>query len=540
MQVLMTGQGQQRQGTQHQATGAGQRRPAPAGAAAALQEALLPPALPVLPRARIAARYLTAGQDQAAGGDWFDAIPLAGGVVALVVGDVAGHGIAASAAMGQLRSVLDELLAAEPDLGTVLTRAEEFAAGRPALRAATVALAVLDPADGTLRYTTCGHPPPLIISTDGTSRYLPGTRTGPLGTGSAPDLATVTLQPGELVLLYSDGLIKRPDRTVAEAMAELAKAAAEAAAGRARPASAGPGSGPAAADRVCQLTVDLLARAGYADDVTTLAAQRLAEPVPALHLELPGELTSVTTARHSFAAWLDQIDAAAEDRNDLQLAVAEIVTNAIEHAYLPGRPGVVELRAALRDDGSLECQITDHGSWRMPEPSATGRGHGLMVAGQVVDQLQVSLPPPASAPPGAGGTLVTLRRRLGKPAVVGPGPGARLSVPFPGPPFTLDVGTDGAIAHVRAAGPVDATIAVQLSRRLLAASAGGTLPLTVDLTHVSYLASAGIRALYQVRQQLSAHRQQLRLLAAPGSSVALILDQAHLSYAASTITASRR
>jgi serine phosphatase RsbU (regulator of sigma subunit) len=234
----------------------------------------------VLPRARIAARYLAAWQEQTAGGDWFDAVPLADGTVALMVGDVVGHGIAASAAMGQLRSVLDELLAAEPNLRTVLTRAEVFAAKRGALQAATVTLAVLDPADGTLRYTTCGHPPPLIISRDGTSRYLPGTQTGPLGTGSAPDLATVVLQPGELVLLYSDGLIKRPNGTVAEGMAELAKVAADAAAGPALPA----GAGPAAADRVCQLTVELLARAGYADDVTILAAQRLAEPIPALHL----------------------------------------------------------------------------------------------------------------------------------------------------------------------------------------------------------------------------------------------------------------
>jgi anti-anti-sigma factor len=286
--------------------------------------------------------------------------------------------------------------------------------------------------------------------------------------------------------------------------------------------------------------VELLARAGYADDLTTLAAQRLAEPVPALHLELPGELTSVTTARRAFVAWLDQIDAAALDRNDLQLAIAEIVTNAVEHAYLPDRPGVVELRAALRDDGNLECQITDHGNWRVPDPSATGRGHGLMVAGQVVDQMQISLPPRAAAPPGTGGTVVRLRHRLCRPAVVGPGPSAGISVPFPGPPFTLDVGTNGAIAHVRAAGPVDASSAVQLSRRLLTASAGGTLPLTVDLTGVNYLASAGIRALYQVRQQLSAHRQQLRLLAVPGSSVALILDQAHLHYAAGIITAPRR
>jgi anti-anti-sigma factor len=493
---------------------------------AALQQALLPRALPVLPRARIAARYLAAGQEQAAGGDWFDAVPLADGTVALMVGDVVGHGIAASAAMGQLRSVLDELLSAEPNLRTVLTRAEVFAAERAALQAATVTLAVLDPADGTLRYTTCGHPPPLIISTDGTGRYLPGARTGPLGTGSAPDLATVVLQPGELVLLYSDGLIKRPNGTVAEGMAELANVAADAAAGPALPA----GAGPTAADRVCQLTVELLARAGYADDVTILAAQRLAEAIPALHLELPGELTSVTAARHAFGAWLDQIDAAAEDRGDLELAVAEIVTNAIEHAYLPDQRGLVELRAALCEDGNLECQITDHGSWRRPDPSATGRGNGLMVAGQVVDELQVRHPPQASTPPGAGGTVVRLRHRLRRPAVMGTGPSARASVPHPGPPFTVDIATDGPVAHVRVAGPVDVSTAVQLSRRLLAASAGGTLPLTVDLTNVSYLASAGIRALYQVRQQLSAHRKNLRLLAVPGSSVALVLDQAHLSH----------
>ena len=196
----------------------------------ALQEALLPPALPVLPRARIAARYLVAGQEQSAGGDWFDAIPLAGGSVALVVGDVVGHGVAASAAMGQLRAVLTELLAAEADLGRVLARTDAFAARTPALRAATLALAVLDPASGMLRYTTCGHPPPLVISIDGAARYLDGTGTGPLGTGSPPALATSALAPGELLLLYSDGLVERPDRTIGEGMAELAEAAAGAAA----------------------------------------------------------------------------------------------------------------------------------------------------------------------------------------------------------------------------------------------------------------------------------------------------------------------
>ncbi|MGC1282544.1 MAG: PAS domain-containing protein, partial [Streptosporangiaceae bacterium] len=113
---------------QEQAAAAELGNEAARGFVAELQEALLPTALPVLPRARIAARYLTAGQDHASGGDWFDAITLANGSVALIVGDLVGHGVTASAAMGQLRAVLNELLIAEADLAKVLERADAFAA----------------------------------------------------------------------------------------------------------------------------------------------------------------------------------------------------------------------------------------------------------------------------------------------------------------------------------------------------------------------------------------------------------------------------
>jgi len=382
---------------------------AKAGIVAELQEALLPTALPVLPRVRIAARYLAAGHEQSAGGDWFDAIPLSDGGVALVVGDVVGHGVAASAAMGQLRAVLAELLAAEADLGRVLRRADAFAARMPALGTATLALAVLDPAGGTLRYTTCGHPPPLVIGVDGDARYLPGTGTGPLGTGSAAVLAVSVLAPAELVLLYSDGLVERPDRTVAEGMAELAAAASRALT---------PGAGPAAAERVCQQTVELLARAGHADDITALAAQRLADPVPALHLELPSVRPSLTAARNAFAGWLGRLDVAADDWESLHLAMVEVFTNAIEHAYPEAEPGLIEFDASLGDDGSVECLITDHGRWRQPDPADADRGHGLMVAGHVIDRLLVTHPPPAA---GGGGTTVTLRHRLRRPAVLASG-----------------------------------------------------------------------------------------------------------------------
>ncbi|HEU5384988.1 MAG TPA: SpoIIE family protein phosphatase [Streptosporangiaceae bacterium] len=531
---------------------------------AELQEALLPTALPVLPQARIAARYLVAGHEQAAGGDWFDAIPLADGSVALIVGDVVGHGVAASAAMGQLRAVLAELIAAEKELSHALERADAFAARMPALRAATLALVVLDPAVGSLRYATCGHPPPLVIGTDGTTRYLAGTGTGPLGTGSAPVLAADRLSSGELVLLYSDGLIERPDRTMAEGMAELAAVAAGAAgAPEAQEAHGGHeahGPDPAAAERVCRLTVERLTRVGHADDITVLAAQWLADPVPALHLELPSRRPSLTKARDAFAGWLSRLDAAAEDWEALHLAMVEVFTNAIEHAYPSEAPGNVELDAELGDDGYVECRVTDQGTWRPPDPADADRGHGLMVAGQVVDRLLVShpsqAPPDPAAETGTGpepetgtgpetgavaglkaaartavGTTVALRHRLRRPAILASGHRREHAARPAEPPFTVDTSVAaGTTARALVSGPVDITTADKLTRRLLSVSRGGTVPLVADLSGVTQLASAGVRALYAVSEQLAAHGHGLTLITAPGSGAGVVLDLVRLAH----------
>jgi anti-anti-sigma factor len=505
------------------------------GIVAELQEALLPTALPVLPRARIAARYLVAGQEQAAGGDWFDAIPLDGGAVALVVGDVVGHGLSASAAMGQLRAVLAELLAAEDDLGQVLRRTDAFAARMPSLRAATLVLVVLDPAAGTLRYTTCGHPPPLVIGVNGKARYLEGTGTGPLGTGSPPVLASSMLAPGELVLLYSDGLVERPDRTIAEGMGELAVVAADAAANRVPadgpnkhgPHKHGPnehGADPGAAERVCQLSVEVLTRTGHTDDITALAAQWLADPVPPLQLTLPSTRSSLTTARDAFADWLSRLDATADDWEALHLAMVEMVTNAIEHAYPREAPGIIELDATLGRDGSVTCLITDHGTWQPPDPADADRGHGLMVAGHVVDKLLVSHP-------ASGGTTVTLRHRLRRPAMLASGhQGEQAAYPAE-PPFTVDTSiTAGSTARALVGGPVDIGTADLLARRLLSVSRGGTVPLVADLTGVTQLASAGVRVLYQVSEQLTVHGQELTLVTVRGSAAHLVLELVRLDY----------
>jgi serine phosphatase RsbU (regulator of sigma subunit)/anti-sigma regulatory factor (Ser/Thr protein kinase)/anti-anti-sigma regulatory factor len=488
-----------------------------------LQQALLPTMLPILPQARLAARYLVAGHEQAAGGDWFDAIVLADGIVTLVVGDVVGHGVTASAAMGQLRAVLNDRLAANPDLACALAETDAFAARTPDLHAATLVLVALDPVDGTLRYATCGHPAPLVIDGGGTTRFLPATGSGPLGTGSAPVLSVDQLEPGELVLLYSDGLIERPGRSARDGMAELAKVAADAALNRALPV----GSAASAAERVCQLTIELLTRTGYADDVTALAAQRLPEPVAPLQLELPATLEALTTARRALSEWMQAIDPVADDRAALQLAVAEILLNAVEHAYPADTTGVIGLDLLIRDEGYVECRIADHGTWQVPRPEPNGRGHGLMLVEHLIDDVLVSHPPQvASVPRGTRGTMVTLRHRFRRPAILGTESSCHHRA-HPSERFDVETGHAGLVV-VR--GPVDVFTADQFTRELLAVSGGGTLPLTVDLTGVSQLASAGVSALFQVAEQLRVQLQELTLIAEPGSDVATVLDLVCLKY----------
>jgi serine phosphatase RsbU (regulator of sigma subunit) len=157
--------------------------------------------------------------------------------------------------MGQLRGVLNDLLATVPDLATVLARADAFAARTPGLMAATLAIAVLEPASGRVRYSVCGQPPPLTVASSGEVGFLDSGPSGPLGTGSAPNVAAAVLRPGELVVLYSDGLTALPGRTSAEALSELAAVAAVAVAAVA-------GAAGAAAGRLLSASPDAIAPNG--------------------------------------------------------------------------------------------------------------------------------------------------------------------------------------------------------------------------------------------------------------------------------------
>ncbi|WP_245006635.1 SpoIIE family protein phosphatase [Actinoplanes ianthinogenes] len=471
-----------------------------------LQRELLPAGLPVLPGLQMSASYLLADADTAAGGDWFDAVPRADGWVALVVGDVVGHGITASGAMGQLRAVLQERLDSGAPIGEALAAADRFAGRIRAAHAATVCLALLDPVSGELAYCTAGHPAPLVISSTGTARFLPSTGGSPLGTGGVFPVRQDRLAPGDLLLLYSDGILERPLAGDSSAT-ELAKVAGDAAVGRALHEP-----GATAVERVCAQTIELLVRTGgHADDITLLAAQRV-EVVPELVLDLPADPAALRGARLELGRWLAALGAAEPDVFVLQHALGELATNAIEHA---SGEDPVSVRAKLTAAGVVEATVTDHGGWRTPERQPV-RGRGLALTAQLVRSLHVE--------PGAHGTVATVRHPLNRPARLlagfddaprGPEPSAEMAVSeLPGDDET----------RVRVDGPMDAASAAQVRQDLLRRSRGGTVPMTVDLTGVTHLASAGVAALFQIAEHHRDQEAALTLIASPGSPARQILD----------------
>jgi len=495
-----------------------------------LQRALLSMALPVMPTAHVAARYLVAAQDQAAGGDWFDAIVLDNGHLALVVGDVVGHGVGASAAMGQLRAVLEELLRTETELETVLERLDAYAGHSPSMRAATVAVMDLDPETGHAVYGRLGHPAPLVISEDGSVRHLDAASGGPLGTGAPHQLAHTTIAPGEVVLMYSDGLVERSGHSLDEGVAELAHVAADAVTNRSMPV----GASAVVVDRVAETTMELMTRLGHEDDVTVLVLQRLAEPVAGLDLRLTATRDSLHQVNAAFGAWLAGLGASPADRFALELSVTEAVTNVIEHAYPPGRPGPLTVTGAVLPTGGVSVRVVDEGRWRSPDPESTTGGRGLLLMTQVVDEAEVIHPPQsAGSPEGSRGTTVVLRHHAHRVAVMASGRGVVEDDLDDDRPLTdLEVvgreDDDGPVVSLR--GIVDLETAERARAALLGASRGGVRSLTVDLTEVTQLASAGVRSLFEVREQLVANRKELVLVAEPGSAPAVVLELVSLPY----------
>ncbi|MES4905407.1 MULTISPECIES: SpoIIE family protein phosphatase [unclassified Streptomyces] len=322
-------------------------------AAVTLQRSLLPQALPRTAAVEAAGRYLPAGSRAGVGGDWFDVIPLSGARVALVVGDVVGHGFQASATMGRLRTAVrtladvelppDELLTHLDDLVNRLSAETEGERGATAARAAgdvgaTCLYAVYDPVSRRCTLARAGHPPPVLTRPDGTADYLDLPSGPPLGLGSLPfESREVELAEGSLLSLYTNGLIQAPDRDVDEAVDALRAVLA-------RPVES--------LDDLCGAVLSALVPGRPADDVALLLARtRALDASQVATWDLPSDPAVVAQARKNatdqLMAWgLDEAVFTAE------LVVSELVTNAIRHAQ-----GPIQLR--LIHDRSLICEVSD-------------------------------------------------------------------------------------------------------------------------------------------------------------------------------------
>lgn len=482
--------------------------------AVTVQEALLPHYVPVLPTLEIAGRCLIADGADPTGGDWCEALSLPGGEVALVVGDVAGADVPAAGVMAGLRAVLAERLLSGASPDEALAALDRFAATVPGAAGTTVCVVVVDPGTGRLRYASAGHTAPIFVDAQG--RYsLDQARpphAGPLGSGvTTYAVIGAELPPGALLLLHSNGA-SAPDGSGTRL---LVRSATQVLAGGNRPGR------ECLAERACNHALALISPAeGSRDDVVLLAARRV-EGGPSFDREHPATRAGADLMREELDTWLAELHPGATDRYAALVAVTELVTNVVEHAYV-GRPEVdgggaaptVRVHARLEHDGLLDVTVRDHGAWLAPAATRTGRG--LALARGLVSSLDLDR--------SAHGTTVSVRTPLGRPVQVYQERRPHLPATLP---FTAT--TQGGDT-LRVQGWVDALDADELRTVLLQGTLGGTVELTVDLTGVRHLSSAAVQVLVEARGWGTGAGGHVELVAAAGSIAARVLDIAGLPF----------
>jgi PAS domain S-box-containing protein len=359
--------------------------------ALALQQSMLPSALPEVSGLQLTARYHPAVESLEVGGDWYDVVALPDGRVALAVGDVVGRGLGAATTMGQLRSALAALALSSESPALVLDGLERFARQVEGARLATVVCGVLDPVGGTFRYACAGHPPPLVLRPGGGTELLEDGRSPllcalPPGTATPRSEGTHRLEPGDRLLLYSDGLVERRRESLGVGLRRLAEYAVAV------------GEGPGWPDELVRRMI-----VGAGDDDIALLAVAYAPEFRATPAASPERLAGL---RRELRGWLAAVGVDGEAAADVLLACGEAAANAVEHAF-PDGPGELSVELRLAAGRELTVRVADTGRWRrVPAPGDRGRGLPLMRA--VMDWVRVD--------PGEGGTVVTMRRRLAVPA----------------------------------------------------------------------------------------------------------------------------
>ncbi|MEV6316725.1 SpoIIE family protein phosphatase [Streptomyces sp. NPDC051776] len=349
--------------------------------ALALQRSLLPQELPRQPALDIAFRYLPADSQFGVGGDWFDVIPLSGARVALAVGDVAGHGLHASATMGRLRTAVrtladvdlppDELLTHLDDLVTHLGAGEDAESGAESVDAqisghwATCLYAIYDPVTRMFSFASAGHPPPAVLAPDGQVDFVPVTPGPPLGLGGLPfESREMELPEDSVLALYTDGLLGSRAGDLDEGLDHLRTVLA-------KPSNS--------LDSMCDTVIEAMIPDRAADDAALLVAR-----THALHADRvavkdvpmdPAALAETRTwALERLALWgLEEAGFVTE------LVVSELVTNALRYGSPP-----IQLR--LIKESSLICEVSD-GSSTAPHlrraPALDEGGRGLLLVVQL-------------------------------------------------------------------------------------------------------------------------------------------------------------
>ncbi|MFL5871378.1 MAG: SpoIIE family protein phosphatase [Solirubrobacterales bacterium] len=353
----------------------------------ALQRGLLPERLPHIPELSFAARYVPATEAASVGGDWYDVVPLRDGRIAVAVGDVAGHGVAAASLMGELRTALRVYGLDGLDAAHTIEKLARFVSDRGIVSMATCAYATVDLDRSRVTLATAGHPPPLLVSPDGT-QFVDQAAGPPLGASGHHEYEQTefAIGPGELLLLYTDGLIERRGHRLSDGLAELAVVASDA---------------PLDAELMCERVIAALPPDG-SDDVAVLTIQNVATANGALALRLSARPDQLIVVRRALRRWLAGSDATDADVSATVIAANEACSNAIEHAYALSEASFgVE---AQRGHDTVEVTVRDSGSWREPRGDHRGRGLSLMRA--TMDEVEVA--------PSTGGTTVRLVRRLGR------------------------------------------------------------------------------------------------------------------------------
>jgi PAS domain S-box-containing protein len=354
--------------------------------AVTLQRSLLPDRIPQAPGLLVAARYKPAAAEEGVGGDWYDVLPVPGGGVGLVMGDVAGKGLAAASMVGRLRSALRAYALEGHAPARVLeqlnrliwTEADES-------QMATLLYVVVDPSEGEVRWVNAGHLPPLLVGDNGSPSFLEGGSSVPLGVLPFPDFEEVSarMKPGASVVLYTDGLVERPGKHIDAGMNTLAGAVADA---------------PSDPEQLCDyLLHEMVPREGAPDDVALLTLRSI--PMQdRFRFEFAAEPEALASMRSLLRRWLRHVGAADSEIAEMVTACGEAATNVIEHA---GGGGEFAL-AGQAEGRRLWITITDSGVWRPPREGDHGRGLSLMRA--LMDTVEVQ--------PTPEGTTVRLERTL--------------------------------------------------------------------------------------------------------------------------------